>query len=217
MKRRLPMMFLLSLNVTRHGRHPVTADGERAKPPLPSKCGHVQLLVEPVGRCLFHLADDRRRSLGRIESAEEVDMILVSARVNVGHAELASGRGDIRVDARANRRREGWSPTPRREDDVKINRCVRVHGPLRPMQKSPPEWYLGRGLARDSALFWSGRLRGRNERTDSRAPRAEPGAAFCGAPPRRFRSVLLATDRSAAPPGLDAVQRRSKPTAHAVG
>ena len=63
-------------------------------------------------------------------------MIVMAADVNVADTEVARGCGDVGVHARAKRRREERTAIPCREDDMKIDRCVRVHELLRLMRKS---------------------------------------------------------------------------------
>ncbi len=73
------------------------------------------------------------------------------------------------------------SPAPRRKNDVKVNRGVRVHGTLRPMRKSPRECYLGcedRGFA-VAAAFAAAHHEGKLV-----CPGLSPGLQLDGAPSR---------------------------------
>ncbi len=134
-ERCLPMMRLLSLHVAHDGGDAVAADGECTEAALPFEF-RVQALVEPVCRGLLDLSDDGGRSDGWIEPPQEMNMVVVTADVNIGDAEVARRGRQKGVHSWANRGREGWTTTPRRKHDMKVNRCVSVHG-VWPMRKVP--------------------------------------------------------------------------------
>ena len=119
-ERSLPMVLFLPLNVSHDHGNAVATDRKRAEAALPSEFTHV-LLVKPVRCRLFDLPDHGRRSYGRIESPQDMDVIVVAADVNVGYAEVARRRGDVGVDSRTKGGSEEWTSAPRREDDVKID------------------------------------------------------------------------------------------------
>jgi hypothetical protein len=111
-------------------------------------------------------------------------MIVVTTDMNIGDAEVAGRGSQEGVHLWADRGREGWTTTPRRKNDMKVNRCVRVHG-VGPCGKSLWEWYLGCDGVGAAAFAAAIRC------VMPRAPRAKPGARFDGAPSRAHAACVV--------------------------